>query len=246
MGPDELLELLHDTATAVATALGGVDDWGPAGTRHGQYRSDLAADDAAVGRLLRAGVGVLSEESGLHEPGRSVIVVVDPLDGSTNAAHGVPWYATSLCAVDGDGPVAAVVADLPHERRYEAVRGGGARLDGAPLRPSGVAELGDALVGIAGLPPTPVPWRQFRALGASALDLCGVAAGTLDGYVDWSRDAHAPWDYLGALLVCGEAGAAMADADGRDLVVLEHGPRRAPVAAATPALLDRLLAARAG
>lgn len=244
MRPDALLELLHDTATAISTALGGVGDWGPAGTRDGQYRSDLAADEAAVGRLLDAGVGVLSEESGLHEPGRDVIVVVDPLDGSTNAAHGVPWYATSLCAVDRDGPLVAVVADLPHERRYEAVRGGGARLDGTALRPTGVTALGDAFVGISGMPAAPVGWRQFRALGASALDLCAVAAGTLDGFVDWSHDAHAPWDYLGALLVCREAGAAMVDARGRDLVVREHGPRRTPVAAATPQLLDQLLAAR--
>lgn len=64
-----LLELLHEAADAVATALAGVADWGPAGTRPGQYRSDLAADAAALDILGRAAVRVLSEESGLHAAG---------------------------------------------------------------------------------------------------------------------------------------------------------------------------------
>ena len=64
-------------------------------------------------------------------------------------------------------------------------------------------------------------WRQFRALGSAALALCDVAAGHLDGYLDGHADQHAPWDYLGALLVCQEAGALVVDADGRDLVELD-------------------------
>ncbi|MEA3077260.1 MAG: monophosphatase, partial [Actinomycetota bacterium] len=79
---------------------------------------------------------------------------------------------------------------------------------------------------------------------AAALDLCAVAAGTLDGYLDCSRDAHGPWDYLGGLLVCVEAGAHVVDAFGRELVVRGHDDRRTPVAAASPELLAQLLAAR--
>ena len=71
-----------------------------------------------------------------------------------------------------------------------------------------------------------------------------MATGVLDGYVDCSFDAHGSWDYLGGMLVCLEAGACVVDAAGRDLVVLDHGARRTPVAAATPGLLDQLLAAR--
>jgi myo-inositol-1(or 4)-monophosphatase len=71
-----------------------------------------------------------------------------------------------------------------------------------------------------------------------------VASGTLDGYLDCSWSAHGPWDYLGGLLVCTEAGAVVADAEGRDLVALDHDARRTPVAAATPALLEEALAAR--
>ena len=245
VNPDLLAELLDETADAIIVALGAHEDWGLAGTRAGQYRSDLAADAAALAVLDRVGVGVLSEESGRHRPDAAVTVVVDPLDGSTNASRGIPWFATSLCAVDADGPAAAVVVNLVSGERFAARRGEGATRDGVPIRPSGVTELGRSLVGLSGLPPRHLGWKQFRALGAAALDLCAVAAGTLDGYLDCSPSAHGSWDYLGGLLVCVEAGASVVDAEGRDLVVLDHAARRTPVAAATPALLDGLMAERA-
>ena len=119
-----------------------LDDWSLAGTRAGQYRSDLAADAAALEVLEPAGVGVLSEESGRHRPDAEVVVVLDPVDGSTNAAHGIPWYATSLCAVDGDGARAALVVNLASGDRFEAVRGGGARRNGASIVPAEAARVG--------------------------------------------------------------------------------------------------------
>jgi len=226
---------------ALATLL---DDWGLAGTRPGQYRSDLAADAAALAVLDRAGVGVLSEESGRHRPDSSLTVVIDPVDGSTNASRGVPWFATSLCAVDADGPRVALVVDLASGTRFAAVRGAGATRDGVSIRPSGVTDLPEAVVALSGYPPHHLGWRQFRALGAVALDLCAVACGVLDASIDCVPDAHGPWDYLGGLLVCREAGATVVDARGRDLVVLDHDARRTPVAAATPALLDEVVASR--
>jgi myo-inositol-1(or 4)-monophosphatase len=247
LSDDQLVELLHETAIAIRSALDGLDDWGPAGpagTHPGQYLSDLTADAAALEVLEQAGVGVLSEESGARGLDREVVVVVDPLDGSTNASRGIPWFATSLCAVDADGPRVALVVDLPHGRTFTAVRGGGAAVDGVPLRPSGCTVVSDALVGISGLPAASLGWRQFRTLGAVALDLCAVAEGALDGFVDCSPSAHGSWDYLGGALVCAEVGAPVVDAFGRDLVTLDAEARRTPVGAATPALLDALLAAR--
>jgi myo-inositol-1(or 4)-monophosphatase len=244
----DALALLDDAAAAVRRALDAHDDWGPSGTRVGQYRSDLAADAAALAVLRGAGVAVLSEESGWtpgHGRDADVTVVLDPLDGSTNAAHGIPWFATSLCAVDADGPLAAVVVHLTSGVTYRAGRGSGATCNGAPVSPSTVTELADAVVGLSGLPPRHLGWRQYRALGASALDLCLVGAGGLDGYLDCSPPAHGPWDYLGGLLVCREAGASVADGLGGELVALRHDARRTPVAAATPELLGALLAARA-
>lgn len=246
VGDDELRAVLGSTAHAVRTALDGVADWRPMTGRPGQYDIDLAADAVAVELLVAAGLGVLSEESGLHHSEREVVVVVDPVDGSTNASRGVPWYATSLCAVDDGGPRMALVVNQASSERFEAVRGGGAHCDGRPMRPSGCRRVGDAVVGVSGLPARHWGWSQFRALGAAALDLCCVGDGRLDGYVDAAVDAHGPWDYLGGLLVCQEAGASVADARGRDLVVLDHSARRTPVAAATPELLDELLASAGG
>lgn len=239
----DLTELLHKAADEVERVLAGLEDWGLAGTHPGQYRSDLAADEAVTRVLRRAGVGVLSEESGMHEANREIVVVVDPVDGSTNASRRLPWYATSLCAVDRHGARAALVVDLPRSRRFQAIRGRGATLDGAPLRPTACTKLSRAIVGMSGLPSRPLGWQQYRALGSLALDLCEVARGGLDAFLDCSPSAHGPWDYLGGMLICREAGAVVGDALDRELVTLDHAARRTPLAAATPTLFRQVVAA---
>ncbi len=236
--------LLDETAAAIRAALGSLDDWGLAGTRAGQHHSDLAADAAALVVLERGGAGVLSEESGLRNADRPLLVVVDPLDGSTNAAHGIPWFATSLCALDEQGPLAALVINVVTGDRFEARRGEGAMRNGSPITPSRCATVGDALVGLSGFPPRWLGWRQYRALGAAALDLCAVACGVLDGYIDCSRNAHGVWDFLGGMLICREAGAHVVDAFSRDLVLRDATEKRTPVAAATSSLLTELVEAR--
>lgn len=254
---DSTLELFEHLVDELVERLRGHDDWGLSGLRRSQYRHDVVADEVMLAGLHEAGFAVLSEESGLTGDG-SVAVVVDPIDGSTNAARGLPWFAASLCAVDDDGPWVALVANLASGERYRAIRGQGFervpgvgeragiggvvdRLARPGLGPSSCRDLGDAVIGLSGLPPTQGGWRQFRVFGAAALDLCAVAVGRLDGYVDINR-AHGPWDYLGAFLVCMEAGAHVVDSGGEGLVVLEHNARRGPIAAATPELLDQLMA----
>ncbi|MEO5678748.1 MAG: inositol monophosphatase family protein [Acidimicrobiales bacterium] len=241
MDTSALVELGFAAAAAVAAALAGLDDWGPS-QRAGQYKLDLAADDAALAVLHAAGLGSLSEESGRHHPDRALVAVVDPVDGSTNAHRGLPWFATSVCVLDDDGPLAATVVNLATGARFWAVRGGGAFGDAGPLNPSGATALGQSVIALSGLPPAPIGAWQTRAFGACALDLCAVASGCLDGFVDATRPAaHGPWDYLGGLLVCREAGAVVVDADGAELVVVEHAARRQPVAAATPELAGKLV-----
>ena len=236
-----LLEVLHATATAIAEALSELEDWGLAGTTADQYRHDVVADAAALSVLGEAGLGVLSEESGTRDLGRDLVVVVDPVDGSTNASRGIPWFATSLCAVDADGPRAAVVVNQASGVRFEAVRGGGARKDGVAIVPSGCEQMDRAIVAFSGYPTRHYGWQQYRCLGAAALDLCAVADGTLDGYAAVGGSQLGSWDYLGGMLVCTEAGAVLADSLERDLVTLSHTERRTPFAAATPALLQEFL-----
>ncbi len=240
-GPD-LIELFDELTSDLMDALAELEDWGLSGMRAGQYNHDLVADEVLLQPLLDAGFNVLTEESGFvegHETAE-LTIVVDPVDGSTNASHGLPWFATSLCAVDADGPLAASVTNLATGERFEAIRGEGIQVEQDGAAPSLVADLSDALIAFSGLPPSHGGWRQFRAQGAAALDLCAVATGVFDGFVDVDS-AHGVWDYLGAYLICLEAGAVMSDGARRELVTLDPAARLAPIAAATPELLEELL-----
>ncbi len=245
---DAVLDLFASISARTAEVLDDTTDWSESGRRAGQYRVDLDVDEACVPPLLEAGYGVLSEEAGLRAapdpdaPGH--VVVVDPLDGSTNASLGLPWCNTALCLVADGVPVVAMVTNLVTRDRFTAVRGSGAAFNGAPIEVSGTEQLADAIIAINGWPPDHFGWRQYRALGSSALDIAYVGLGSFDGVVDWTHGELGVWDYLAAQLVVEEAGGVVVDAYGRDLVVLDHEARRAPIAAATPELLDELLRVR--
>ncbi|MGI9577158.1 MAG: inositol monophosphatase family protein [Microthrixaceae bacterium] len=253
---DAVVALLDEAAAASGAALsayrnaistqGGMR---AKGDRPGQYRLDLAVDSAVLGVLSDPGIGVLSEESGLTRGDSEVVIVVDPVDGSTNASRGIPWYACSLCAVDSAGPWVALVVNLATGVRHSATRGQGAyrcELGGDPHRveTSGTTTVADSLVLLNGHPPAHFGWRQYRSLGATALDICAVADGSADATIDCTRDALGPWDYMAAMLILAEAGGAISDTWDRDLVVLEPGARRTPVSAASVDLLSAALDAR--
>ena len=139
-----LLDVLDEAVRAVRSALDVLDDWGPAGTRPGQYRLDLAADGAALPVLHGAGLAVLSEESGVTGDATSgLLAVIDPMDGSTNAHRGVPFYSTSICVLDAEGPLVGLVVNQATGARYAAVRGGGAEADGGAIRAVGVRGAGE-------------------------------------------------------------------------------------------------------
>jgi fructose-1,6-bisphosphatase/inositol monophosphatase family enzyme len=241
------VDTLLVAADAVADVLGKNTDWGASGVRDGQYAVDLDADAACLDELYAAGFRVLSEESGITGPpgsSTSPIVVVDPLDGSTNASRGVPWFASALCLVDENGPAVGVVVNHATRERFVGVRGHGAERDGERIRPSDVTDLSRAIVGVSGLPGHAYGWSQFRALGASAPDICAVACGVTDAWCDMIDDGHGVWDYLASVVILEQAGGVVAEVRGRELCVLDHGARRSPVVAATPELLDAVLTER--
>jgi myo-inositol-1(or 4)-monophosphatase len=151
--------------------------------------------------------------------------IVDPLDGTTNFAHGLALFSVSI-ALEVDGRVElGVVYDPVGGELFVAERGGGARLNGMPLRVSPGADL------IDGLLCTGFPYavrenrgrqvavfeaflsraRAVRRLGSAALDVCYVAAGRFDGF--WEQQLH-PWDIAAAALVAAEAGATVTAYDG--------------------------------
>ncbi len=237
----DILQVLNNTADAVSQVLATNTDWSLSGIRHTQYSVDVRADNAALAVLHEAGCAVLSEESqitGLWGDD-DILVVMDPLDGSTNASRGVPWFATALCALDNTGMRASLVVNQASGKdRYWATQGGGAFHNGNQMHPSSCSMLKEAVVGVSGLASFRPQWAQFRALGAAALDICLVAQGVLDGWVDFH--SHGVWDYLASILICQEAGVATSEHLDRELLVTQYDQKRTPIVAATPALLAQL------
>jgi fructose-1,6-bisphosphatase/inositol monophosphatase family enzyme len=242
--PQELIDCFDEIAVAVRTALIPVD----ATTRRartdvpGQYALDLIADATALEILEKLPVRVVSEESGVHErAGAAITVVLDPIDGSTNCSRGIAYWAISICALDADGPLAALVVNQATGERTSAIRGEGAYRDGVRLHASKVTRVEQSVIGLSGYVINRLPWKQFRALGCASLMLCDVAAGGLDGLTD-SEPNLAPWDYLGGYLACIEAGATVRDANGDELVTDDVTARRQVIAAGTTELIDALMA----
>ncbi len=237
----EILQVLNNTADAVSKVLEANTDWSLSGIRHTQYSVDVRADNAALAVLHEAGCAVLSEESQITGQwgDDDILVVMDPLDGSTNASRGVPWFATALCALDKNGMRASLVVNQASGKdRYWATQGGGAFHNGNQMHPSSCSTLKEAVVGVSGLASFRPQWAQFRALGAAALDICLVAQGVLDGWVDFH--SHGVWDYLASILICQEAGVATSEHLDRELLVTQYDQKRTPIVAATPALLAQL------
>lgn len=245
MSPPSASELVETFAQAAAAAHEAVlrlnDQQRRSRTaRAGQYGLDIVADIAAIKVLRDLELVIVSEESGWSGPDSSdITVVLDPIDGSTNCAHGVSYYATSIAAIDAQGALCGYVVNHATGREYRAVRGDGAACDGAPATTSGLTRIEDAIVALSGMPSRLLAWAQFRALGCASLALCDVGAGALDGYIDGGA-WHAPWDYLAGMLFCREAGGVVVEARDQPLEVADPTVRRALLAAATPDLLDAL------
>src|SRR5262249_56614131 len=154
----------------------------------GQYALDLVADAAVLPVLHEAGVAVASEESGRSGTfDASVTVVLDPVDGSTNCSRDIPYWSISLCALDRDGPLCALVANQATGVQTTAVRGKGAWRDGELVAPSGVRRGGGAGGSFSGAPARPPAGEQFRSLRSAPPQLWGRGPGALGAHLSSSR-----------------------------------------------------------
>jgi myo-inositol-1(or 4)-monophosphatase len=194
---------------------------------------------------------ILAEESGVTQPGATIQWIIDPLDGTTNFAHGYPFYCVSI-AVEEMGEVrCGAVYDPVRQEMFTASRGGGAYCNGERLRVSDVHRLSQALL-ITGFPynfreslETIIDqFRNFlvasqavRRGGSAALDLCYVAAGRLDGF--WELNLQA-WDTAAGRIILEEAGGRVTDFRGGPFSV--YGKE---ILASNGLLHDEMLAALA-
>ena len=189
--------------------------------------ADLVAESIIVERLRGAFPGdrVIAEEGGGHGDDGERVWYVDPLDGTTNFAHGFPQFAVSIGLADAEGLRAAVVHAPVYGWTFYAARGAGAWLDGRRLKRGRARDLDHALLA-TGFPydsRTAVDnnvdrfghllrkCQGIRRAGSAALDLAFTAAGWLDGY--WERKLQ-PWDLAAGCLLASEAGCTLTDFDG--------------------------------
>jgi myo-inositol-1(or 4)-monophosphatase len=196
---------------------------------------DRACEELIVRGLARErpGDAVLAEEGGAQGRGGGAWRwVVDPLDGTTNFAHGYPRFAVSI-GVEREGEAqVGVVYDPLLDELYHAVRGGGAFRNGRAIRVSRTAELGSALlctgfaydrredaINVAPFTALLRASRDLRRDGSAALDLCYVAAGRFDGYWEFKLQ---PWDVAAGALLVLEAGGRVTDAHGGDTHASGH------------------------
>ncbi len=196
---------------------------------------DRRSEQVLVGMLQKEfpQYGFLSEEGVDVEGDSPCRWVVDPLDGTNNFLRGVPQFAVSIALeCSGRGEVACIY-DPMRDELFTARRGGGARLNGEPIRVSGTTAFKDALIVLefssypdravelyGRLRPLIGPVRGVRALGSACLNLAYVAAGMVDGA--WFLSLS-PWDVSAGILLIEEAGGRVTDLAGRPLADPQTG-----------------------
>ena len=196
---------------------------------------DHASEKLIVERLLaaRPGDGIIGEEGADRESTSGITWVIDPLDGTVNYFYDLPGWNVSIAAKDADGVLIGVVNAPTINSLWTATRGGGAFKNGAPIRCKDPIALDRALIGTgfsysietrvgqAALVQSLIPRiRDLRRNGAAAVDLCQVATGALDGYVEMDLKE---WDLAAGGLIATEAGAILTGrrgaAAGQDMVI---------------------------
>ena len=218
---------------------------------------DHAAESAIIEVLQRRqpSVPILAEERGVVGGAKTGCrFIVDPLDGTTNFAHGFPIFAVSIAYEEDGEVVAGAVLDPVRDELFTAEANEGARLNGAPIRVSRTTAIENALLA-TGFPYSREAMdraldlfvrimrraRAVRRAGSAALDLCSVAAGRLDAF--WEETLRA-WDTAAGEVIVREAGGRVTDFEGARFT--NGGPNLAASNGRLhPALLEILAEARA-
>jgi myo-inositol-1(or 4)-monophosphatase len=198
--------------------------------------ADRAAEEAIaelIGRE-RPDDALLGEEGAAAGGSSGRRWVVDPLDGTTNYLYGLPVWAVSVAVEDAEGGVAGVVLDPSRDELFAAARGGGATLDGRPVKVREGTPLERSLIATGFAYGAAERAAQARVLehvlprvrdvrrgGAAAIDLAWVAAGRLDGYYERGLKA---WDWAAGRLLVAEAGGAVVELAGEPAGLVAAAP----------------------
>lgn len=190
--------------------------------------ADLASERAII-RLIRTAFpehAVLAEESGITIGNDSHEWIIDPLDGTTNYAHGLPEFTISIAFANEGNLVFGLVSNPVTGELFCGMKGQGATLNGRPIHVSGTQTLAESLL-VTGFPYNlktiirPLMQRferclmasqGVRRLGSAALDLCYLACGRFEGF--WEQNL-APWDTAAGVVIAKEAGASVSDFSNR-------------------------------
>jgi myo-inositol-1(or 4)-monophosphatase len=194
----------------------------------------------------------VGEEYGGTAEGSRTLWVVDPIDGTVNFLYGLPWYAVSVAAVRDGVSVAGAVIEPASGRLWSASAGGGATCDGRPLRVSAESDVSLSLLAtgfsysaerrvrqvamVSGLLPLV---RDVRRTGSAALDLCAVAAGWADAYLEHGCSW---WDWAAGALIATEAGAVVRTPGPTGSTPPDDGLGADALFAATPGIAHELAA----
>jgi fructose-1,6-bisphosphatase/inositol monophosphatase family enzyme len=244
--PDAELVMLREMADAVARVVREtpLERWGDELRIGADGTATKLVDDLAEREILRIlkakktrRMNLLSEEAGFVDLKGDRLLVADPIDGTTNAARGIPFYCISLAVgrkslSDVD---VGLVQNLCTGERYEAVLGRGATLNGKPIKVRAPVKEGVFAVGLGrgSDPYAPAAGGVLRSFGATALEMALVGSGALDGY-QYSRPILRIIDVAAATLIVREAGGVVLDRAGGDLdLALSLVPRFGLTAAPT-------------
>lgn len=209
--------------------------------------TDKAVEELIVDRIRDAYPhhAIVGEEGTDINPESHLRWLIDPIDGTTNFAHGFPFYSTSIALCDAESSLVGVVYDATRDEMFSAVKGQGAYLNDEPINAAPVDHLLQALL-VTGFPyyrqtaddnnikamDTFVRKAQgVRRAGSAALELCYIGCGRLDGYWEMSMN---PWDIAAGMLVLHEAGGIVTGYLGDGSADLLAGPNNIAAAATTP------------
>jgi myo-inositol-1(or 4)-monophosphatase len=187
---------------------------------------DQVAEDCIVSYLQEYPLCSLlvSEEAGkVKFRGNGGTIFLDPVDGTFNALAGIPFYALSIAYAEHGVVQQAFIRNLASGETFTAIQGQYARCDNKPIRVSDVSQLDECAMSVYGRKFDPTRMmqlgqkiRRWRLLGASALELCYIGCGRIDGFVDL-RGTLRVTDAAAGMLVCTEAGGIVSDLEGKGI-----------------------------